>query len=143
MASAAPRTTRVGGVLETLILDEVGALRPGGLLGSADDGLGLGEGDSHRQTPCGSSEASRAASERRFRGQSDQTSNSGSSGPIIPSLDVTSLRGSPPHAAEFPNDGEGGVAEAMSACTSGMSLVSVFWVVNSAATAVRGGRPGR
>jgi hypothetical protein len=47
----------------------------------------------------------------RFRSQSDQTSNSGSSGPIIPSLDVTSLRGSPPHAAEFPNDGEGGVAE--------------------------------
>jgi hypothetical protein len=39
---------------------------------------------------------------------------------------------------------------AMSACTSGMSLVSVFWVVNStarrtwaAATAVRGGRPGK
>ena len=34
----------VGGVLETLILDEVGALRPGGLLGSAEDGLGLGAG---------------------------------------------------------------------------------------------------
>jgi hypothetical protein len=61
--------------------------------------------------PCGSSEASRAASERRFRSHSDQTSNSGSSGPIIPSLDFTSLRDSPTDAAEFPNDGEGGVAE--------------------------------
>jgi hypothetical protein len=39
---------------------------------------------------------------------------------------------------------------AMSACTSGMQLFSVFWVINStvrrtwaAAAAVRGGRPGR
>ena len=45
--------------------------------------VSVDEGD--RPTPC--------ASERRFRSQSDQTSNSGSSGPIIPSLDVTSLRG--------------------------------------------------